>query len=211
MRAFAGLVLACLAFAAAAQQHQPANSIFLIAKPELRDPNFARSVVLVTQSEDGSTVGVIINRPSPLRLSQFLSREFPTQNYREPLFLGGPVMRQAIVALFHAEAPPAAAAFHVMKSIYLTLHHDNIVRLLKEPASRYRLYAGFSGGGPRQLESELLRHDWLVLPADEATVFRGSHDGLWEEMLERARRAGKRAGPAKNYVGHSVTAKMVYP
>jgi len=188
------LALAALAGAASglAQQSLPANGLFLVAKPSLTDPNFSQTVVLVTQTEDASTVGVIINRPSTLKLSQLLSDEFPTANYREPIFFGGPVMRQAIVSVFRSETVPAAAAFHVMKDIYLTMHPDNIASLLADPAARYRLYAGFSGWMPRQLESEFMRDGWYVLPADEAMVFREDSAGLWEELLERAKRLGPR-------------------
>ena len=178
---------------AAAQQELPANGLFLIAKPTLLDPNFSHTVVLVTQTEDASTVGVIINRPTTLKLSQFLSDEFPTGNYREPLFFGGPVMLSAIVSVFHSEAAPKAPAFHVLKDVYLTMHPDNIERLLKDPTARYRVYAGFSGWAPHQLESEFMRDGWYILPADEATLFRETSDGLWEDLVERAQRAGPRA------------------
>lgn len=177
---------------ASAQQNLPPNGLFLVAKPSLADPNFSRTVVLVTQTEDASTVGVIINRPTTLKLSQFLSGEFPTENYREPIYFGGPVMRQAMVSLFHSDTVPKEAAFHVLKDLYLTMHPDNIGGLLADPGARYRLYAGFSGWAPRQLESEFVRDGWYVLPADEATVFRAKPDGLWEDLLERAMRLGPR-------------------
>ena len=192
LRAAALLLALAAAAAAPAQQNLPANGLFLIAKPALADPNFARTVVLVTQTEDASTVGVIINRPSPLRLSQFLSQEFATQNYRDPIYAGGPVMRQVIVAVYRSETVPAAASFHILKNIYLTMHSDNIKLLLAAPEAQYRLYAGFSGWAPRQLESEFVRDGWYVLPADEAMVFRKDAAGLWEELVERALRRGPR-------------------
>ena len=185
-------ILLALAAPAFAQQNLPANGLLLIAKPALADPNFARTVVLVTQTEDASTVGVILNRPTPLKLSQFLTDEFQTDNYKESIYFGGPVMRQALVSLFRSETAPMAAAFHVLKDIYLTMHPDNIESLLKDPQARYRIYAGFSGWAPRQLESEVMRDGWYFLQADEATVFRDSADGLWEELLERAQRADPR-------------------
>jgi putative transcriptional regulator len=187
--ALAAAGLACQAWG---QQAGPANSLFLIAKPSLADPNFARTVVLVTQTEDASTVGVIVNRPTTLRLQQLLSREFSTEHYQDPVYLGGPVMRQAIVALFRSEAVPQAAAFPVLKGVYLTMHPDNIEKLLADPKARYRIYAGFSGWAPRQLENEFMRDGWYVLPADEETIFRASTEGMWEELLEKAIRRGPR-------------------
>ena len=203
------VLLACalLPAGAGAQQDLPANGLFLIAKPTLTDPNFARTVVLVTQTEDGSTVGVIVNRPSTLGLSQFLSGEFETQNYRDPIFLGGPVMHQAIVAVYSSETPPVAAAFHVLKNLYLTMHADNLKLMLGTPGARYRLYAGFSGWAPRQLQSEFTRDGRYVLPADEATVFRKTTDGMWEELVARA----VSRGPRTRNSGVTIFAKWFGP
>lgn len=187
MRRWLALLAVALAGAAHAQQDDAANGIFLVARPELVDPNFFHTVVLVTQTPDGGTVGVIVNRPTPLKLQQFLSDEFPTGNYRDRIYFGGPVMRQAIVALFHADSPPPAPAFHVMKDLYLTMHPDNIKPLLEDPARRYRLYAGFSGWAPMQLESEFNRDGWLVVSPDEETVFSNDTEGMWQELLRRAR------------------------
>jgi putative transcriptional regulator len=194
LRAAAVFLALAAAASAAAQQDQPPNGLFLVAKPGLADPNFARTVVLVTQTEDASTVGVILNRPTTLRLQQLLARDLPTEHYRGPIYFGGPVMRQVLVSLFRSDVLPGQAAFHVLKGIYLTMHPENIEKLLADPKARYRLYAGFSGWAPRQLESEFMRDGWYVLPADEATLFREKTDGLWEELVERARRVGPRAG-----------------
>jgi putative transcriptional regulator len=175
-------------------QALPANGLLLVAKPSLRDPNFEKTVVLVTQTEEASTVGVILNRPTELKLSLFLSEEFETKNYRDAIYFGGPVMRQALVTLFRSDKVPEAPAFHVLKGVYLTMHPDNVGALLADPKARYRIYAGFSGWAPRQLESEFVRDGWYVLPADEETLFRAATEGMWEELLERAKRLGPRAG-----------------
>jgi putative transcriptional regulator len=190
MRRLLGAALGAfaLAGAAGAQQHEPPNSLLLVAKPELADPNFRRTVVLVTQAEDASTVGVILNRPLRVKLSELLPGEAASANYRDPVFFGGPVMRRAIVALFRADSPPKAPAFHVLRGLYLSMHPDNIKPLLADPARRYRLYAGFSGWAPRQLEGEFGRNDWYVLPAEEAVVFRDNPEELWEEMMRKATR-----------------------
>jgi len=193
LRLLAAIALLAAGASATAQQNLAANGLFLVAKPTLTDANFARAVVLVTQAQDGSTVGVIINRPTRLKLADMLQgQEHPVHNYLHPVYFGGPVMRQAVVSLFRSEKPPEHAAFHVLKAVYLTMHPDNIASLLANPKARYRLYVGFSGWAPRQLESEFVRNDWLVLPADEATLFRDKSDGLWEELFERAQRLGPR-------------------
>jgi len=102
------------------------------------------------------------------------------------------VVAEALNKIFRSATPPTAPAFHVLKDVYLTMHQDNIERLLKDATARYRIYAGFSGWIPRQLESEMMRDGWYFLPADEATVFREKTDGLWEELVEQAKRLGPR-------------------
>ena len=181
------LVVAIAAAPAAfAQQPEKPNGIFLVAKPGMQDPNFSESVVLVTQAADASTVGVIINRPTSLQLRQLLPELAAAANYRDRVYFGGPVARQAIVALFRADTPPAAPAFHVLKNLYLTLHPDNITALLATDSRQYRLYTGFSGWAPRQLEGEFALEGWHVVPADAETVFRDDPQNLWQELVRRA-------------------------
>jgi putative transcriptional regulator len=170
---------ACCALALAflAVQSDPPNAILLVAKPGLADPNFRETVVLVTQSPDAHTVGVILNRPTQEK----------HEKTGEPLYFGGPVMRQAIVALFKSENEPAAPAFHVLKNIYLSMHPGIVEPLLANPGPQHRLYTGFSGWAPGQLESEMAREGWYVLPASEALLFRRDTAGMWRELVEKAR------------------------
>ena len=100
-------------------------------------------------------------------------------------------MERTIVALFRSARPPAAPAFHVLKGVYLSMHPQNVESLLREESSGYRIYRGFSGWAPRQLESEIARDSWYLLAASEELVFRADTTGMWEELLEKAR--GKRA------------------
>lgn len=163
--------------AANAGGQQAANGALLIAKPDLDDPNFSRTVVLVTQAESGETVGVILNRPT--------QRKEPRTG--AVLYAGGPVMREVTVAVFRSAQPPAAPAFRVLRNVYLSMHPANLERLLEGEARDYRLYSGFSGWAPRQLEAEMLRDGWHVLPATEELVFRADTAGMWEELVEKAR------------------------
>lgn len=185
-RGFTLLLLAVLAFAAHAQAPEPPNGLLLVAKPGLPDPRFRNTVVLVTQTRDSQTVGVILNRPSRLKL-QDLRPDAPA-DYAEPLYFGGPVMDRVVVALFHSDRPPAAAAFHVLRDVYLSMHPAVVDPLVAKPTPRLRLYAGFSGWAPRQLEAELVSESWFVVPASEEILFRRDTTGLWEELSEQALR-----------------------
>jgi putative transcriptional regulator len=172
---------------AVAQPPELANGVFLVAKPGLPDPNFSRSVVLVTRGPDASTVGVIINRPTGLKLSEIAPEGISTAHYHDGIFFGGPVMLQALVAVFHARTAPRAQAYHILKDLYFTTHRDNLRALLDSKDERYRIYVGFSSWAPGQLEAEIQDDSWYVLPADEATVFRKDMSGLWQELVDRAK------------------------
>ena len=183
------LVPALLAIAPPAPAQPQAsrpNGIFLIAKPELADPNFRRTVVLVTQTENAETIGVIINRPTKIKLAELLPDDPAAANYRDPVYSGGPVMQHVLIAVFRSATPPPAPAFQARRGLYLSMHPDNRKALLAAPGAQYRFYAGFSGWVPRQLEAELARDDWYVLPADADILFRKDMDSVWEELLRRA-------------------------
>src|ERR1051325_4636084 len=111
---WAALILMLAATAAAAPLDAPrpevADSVLLVAKPGLADPRFSETVVLVVRTPDLQTVGVILNRPLTLELSQIVEDESLAKNYRGPVFFGGPVMQRTLVALFRSAPAPAAAA-----------------------------------------------------------------------------------------------------
>ena len=162
------------------------NGILLVAKPTLVDPNFKQTVAIVTRAQDGSTVGVILNRPLDKRLADIAPNWPGAERYEEPLYAGGPVMREVVVALFAADTPPEDSAFQVLPHVWLTLHPRLIERLLSRRGGAMRLFAGFAGWAPQQLEAEMKEGAWYALRASEAVLFRKDTAGLWRELVEQA-------------------------
>ena len=111
------------------------NGVLLVAKPDLTDPNFQETVVLVTQTPNAQTVGVILNRPTERKLSG------------EPLFFGGPVLRETIVALFQSREQPKSPAFHVLRDVYLTMQPETRYARSGDLNIAYQV----TGDGPRDL------------------------------------------------------------
>jgi putative transcriptional regulator len=192
MKRLPALIFLLVAAAAAAQQSEPPSAILLIAKPGLADPNFRETVVLVTRTPDAQMVGVILNRPTELKLSELWRESANTANYSDAVFFGGPVMRRTVISLFSSPEPPVAPAFPVLKDVYLSMHPGNVEPLLASRGRAYRLYAGFSGWAPRQLEGELERDGWYVVAAREEFLFRKSTAGMWRELVDQV--SGARAG-----------------
>ena len=178
--------LALLLFFSAASALAEPNAIVLVAKPGLADPNFSETVVLVTRSDDGSTVGVVLNRPDTRSLGDIAPQLRGADDFTHTVYSGGPVLRDVIVALFKADTPPAESAFEVLPQAYLTMHPLAIERLLAERPGGMRLYAGFSGWAPQQLEAEIEAGGWYLLPPSEAIVFRRDTRDLWAELVAKA-------------------------
>jgi len=157
------------------------------------DPNFSETVVLVTWTEDASTVGVVLNRPSVRRLVDIAPTWSGAEDFKEQIYSGGPVMRQVLVAVFESQNEPKERAFRVLPHLYISMHPGNLEPLIARQSGatsgRMRLYAGFSGWAPRQLEAEIDRGTWYSMRATADLLFRKDTSGMWQELVEKARGA----------------------
>ena len=175
------------------------NSVVLVAKPELVDPNFRETVVLVTRHPGGGAVGVILNRPTRILASQLLPEHEGLRGRTDRLFAGGPVAPRSVVAVFRSGERPATA-LRVLVDVYLSLDGIFLDGLLRRPDAprELRLYAGHAGWAPGQLEAEIARDGWYVLEVDHDTIFRADPATLWRELHRRASSPSTRAGSAEH-------------
>jgi putative transcriptional regulator len=164
----------------------PGKGIFLVAKPAMRDPRFQRTVVLLLEHDDEGTLGVIINRPTEMLLSQALPDLKGANNGKHTVFFGGPVGLNTLVFLLRSSEPPQASA-HVMADVYYSADRNTLETALSEhkKANELRMFFGHSGWAPGQLAGELLRGDWLLVQADSRSVFKKNLDALWKELIDR--------------------------
>lgn len=157
----------------------------LVATPALEDPNFHRSVVLVLDHDDEGALGVVLNRASSLQVGEALG-DWTTLAADPPvLFGGGPVEPQAIVALGRTWRPdPGDGGTTILERIRLVdLEIDPLAAA--EDLERVRVFAGYAGWGPGQLEDEIDQGAWFTLDADPGDVFTADPDGLWHAVLRR--------------------------
>lgn len=167
---------------------EPADSrsMLLIAAEDMADPRFRQSVVLVTRhGRNHSTVGVIVNRV----LDVGLKRVFPDIKQAEShrLHYGGPVAPGQIVFLVRSETPPTAA-ITLAERLFLSSDGDSLGRLLEvpTPATELRVFTGFASWAPYQLEREIERGDWHLLPVDADALFKDPLDEMWPKLWRRA-------------------------
>jgi putative transcriptional regulator len=183
----AALLAAALALGAAASPAQvPEHGFFLVAKPTILDPNFSRTVVLVTHAPDGGSIGVILNRPTKQSLADVLPGNAQLARFTEPLHFGGPVERAGLFAVFQSADVPGES-FPVIEDVRIALHPETLEQLLRKPPGAVRFFVGYSGWAPGQLKGELDRGDWWIVRADADTVFRKDTATLWDELVRRAR------------------------
>jgi putative transcriptional regulator len=158
---------------------------FLIANPTLRDPNFVRTVVLLCEHGEQGSMGLVINRPSEVKLVDALAEVSPLPPPEEILFLGGPVQREALLVL-HRVATPIPGAQTVCGGIKLGGDMQTLLDLLagtRGPEDRVRVYAGYAGWGEGQLEEELSIGSWVTCPAEPQFVFDAESSPLWANVL----------------------------
>jgi putative transcriptional regulator len=182
-----GLPLAGV-FAARADDADIANGIFLIASPELQDPNFRETVVLITQLEaGGGQLGVIVNRPLAARLRDAVPDLDTIPEASQQMYAGGPVAQNRMLFLVRARAAPANS-LRVLDEVYLTGDAQLPSRIVRGElvADAFRAYVGFAGWGQRQLRAEIAAGGWIMAPADADIIFTAEAYKVWPEMIRRA-------------------------
>jgi len=155
----------------------------LIASPSLHDPNFRRTVVLVTEHSDEGAAGLVLNRPSPSSVSELVPQlEDLVEDDDDQVWLGGPVQPNAVLVLGEFVDPEDAAVPLFGSLGFPSLDEPEDV----VPATiRRRVFAGYAGWGAGQLETELERDDWILEPAQNDDAFTDAPGNLWADVLRR--------------------------
>lgn len=156
---------------------------FLVAGRGLLDPNFAHTVVLLLDHDDDGALGVIINRPTEVGLSEMVTDLELPEDRPQTVWVGGPVAHWQLILLVRATAAIDGAE-RVFDDVHFTGSREVLEQVLKEDLE-FRPYAGYAGWGPGQLEGEIDRGGWHVLPGDPDLVFDAAPMDLWKELITR--------------------------
>jgi putative transcriptional regulator len=173
----------------------------LLSMPQLTDPNFARSVVLLCEHAAEGAFGLIVNRPSEISAAAAVSLHPPVDTPNDlPLLIGGPVEPQRGWILT-AQPPENVEHRELGAGLYLSASPVLLRRALTaRPMPRRTLVlAGYAGWGPGQLDAELHDSAWLISPVELDLIFEIPHSGSWEMAI---RRLG--ADPHHLQAGHGV-------
>jgi putative transcriptional regulator len=154
----------------------------LIASPSLLDPNFKRTVVLVTEHSEEGAAGLVLNRPSPVAVAEVVPALEPLVDDGEQVWVGGPVQTDAVLVLGEFADPDDAAVPLFGALGFPSLEEPEAVAV---QTTRRRVFAGYAGWGAGQLEGELERDDWILEPAAPDDPFTEAPDALWADVLRR--------------------------
>jgi putative transcriptional regulator len=175
------------------QQPKWLEGHFLISEADMADPNFTRTVVLIINHNADGAFGLVLNRKLTVTLGEAVPDLADGPVADVPLYYGGPVQPQFLFCLHsglpedvrssHASTPVENVLFEPLVSSLTTYMVDTWGSLDGPDRPPIRLYAGYSGWAPGQLESELERNSWVVRPASAKHIFHANPDEGWKEAL----------------------------
>lgn len=164
---------------------------FLVAETDLGDPNFTETVVLIISHDAQGAFGLVVNRKSEVTLGE------AAPDYRQsalagiPLYVGGPVEQEYLFTI-HSGLPAGYGsefAREVVKGVVFEPNFGELERFLlheaQQSAPQLRLFAGYSGWGPGQLEAEMTQQSWVILPASADLVFDPHPSQGWKAALRK--------------------------
>ncbi len=174
------LLLFATSWPTSAGDAKPLTAILLVARAQLPDPNFADSVVLVMNNLGPAPVGVIINRPTQIAVSELFPDLKRLAEMPDKVYFGGPVEIRSVWFLFRATTRPEHA-IEACDGIYISASRELLLQLLgrDKPMDGLRIFIGHSGWAPGQLEAEIARRDWTLERAKSEAIFSGQPEHPW--------------------------------
>ena len=172
----------------------PTKGRLLLATPPLEDPNFDRTVIYVLEHHDEGALGLVLNRPSPAELGDALRAWADMQSDPSLVFVGGPVEPDALIAIARVREPlPEPSEDDDEQDTHLAPLSGDLASadLAADPIdvvgtiSALRVFRGYAGWGPGQLDGEIEAGAWLVLDPEPTDLFTDMPDDLWRRVLRR--------------------------
>jgi putative transcriptional regulator len=163
----------------------PLHGRLVVAAPTLRDPNFERTVVLVLEHGAQGALGVVLNRPSDTGLLSAIPRWDALATPPAVVFSGGPVAPSAAICLGRATGAGVTDGWRPLFHGLCTVDLDRDPTELGTPPADIRVFAGYAGWGPSQLEGEIEVGAWYVVDALPGDALSASPAGLWADVLRR--------------------------
>jgi len=167
----------------------PSQTVLLVAKRQLQDPLYRSTVILVRPMGADQHIGVILNRPTKVKLGELFPEHKPSQSVRDPVYVGGPMSTSVIFAIVQRRDSPGGKSLQMLPEVFMVFEGSTVDQIIEKDPEHARFLAGLVAWRPGELREEIKRGAWFALDADPAVVLRKSTDGMWEELLRRAESA----------------------
>ncbi len=157
--------------------------ILLIADPFLKDPNFMRTVVFLTEHREDGTIGFVVNRQYENTLDELLPE---VEGYKLPVYYGGPVQMNTIHFL-HRYPQEIPGGIEVMKGVFWGGDFDRVIDMINSGSAdpdKIRFYIGYSGWSTGQLDMEMKEKTWLTVEATRRLLFHQKAEEIWKDALK---------------------------
>jgi putative transcriptional regulator len=143
-------------------------------------------VVLLLDYAPGGAMGLIINRPSEVKLSTLLPEMEELQQRGDRVYFGGPVAINQMLMLIRSATQPDDSR-RILEDTFVSASPKVLEQMVEDAGKgeEFRVYAGYAGWGPGQLDGEVVRGDWFVMSADSRTVFDKAPAEMWPELIRR--------------------------
>lgn len=180
------LFSAPLCFAQSIRPEDLAQGRILIMQRDVPDPLFTHSVIVLAHYDENGALGLMIHYRSDLPIQRALAGIEGAEKRTDPLFVGGPVELEGVLALLRSKTPPEGAS-HVTGNLYLLNSKQSIATALSEgrKPSELRIFLGYAGWGAGQLQAEVRQHGWYIFNYDENLVFDEHPETLWKRLIDK--------------------------
>ncbi len=158
---------------------------FLVASEEMQDPRFKETVILVTPHHRGEVVGVVVNKPTETAVSTLFPKSELKDEHSKQLYFGGPLSGQSLLFLIRSEKQPEAS-LRIFDDVFLSADSKVLEQVLHHPRpfAGLRIFAGYAGWKPGQLEAEVKKGNWLLREADTEILFNTEPGLIWRKLRD---------------------------
>lgn len=157
---------------------------FLLSEPFLGDPNFDRTVILLTEDNEFGSVGFVLNKPSGISLDTVLSE---VDDFSEDLYIGGPVAQDSLHFIYTGDVH-VENSVEIVPGVFWGGEYDHLLELINLKVVKpeyFRFFVGYSGWGEGQLDAEIEQNSWVIKNATKEDIFSLSPESMWRLILSQ--------------------------
>jgi len=158
---------------------------FLVASEDMLDPRFKEAVILVTPHHRGEVVGVVVNKPSETAVSTLFPKSDLKDEHSRQLYFGGPISKQSLLFLIRSKKQPKAS-LRIFDDVFLSADSTVLEQVMRHPKpfAGLRVFSGYSGWKPGQLEAEVKKGYWHLREVDTEILFNTEPGLIWRKLRD---------------------------